>query len=89
MLPWQKMKSSIVNWASLITHLTRWKFGGKEGKPNRGEEEKRREEKRREEKRTSRSDEPLSVWLVKLVEVKLTAIDRPGRPRLLLTSNQP
>ncbi len=37
----------------------------------------------------SAPDELLLVWLVELVEVKLTAIDRPGRPWLLFTSNQP
>lgn len=37
----------------------------------------------------SEPHEPLPLWLAELPQVKLTAIDRPGRLRPLFTFNQP
>lgn len=68
---WQKMKSLIVIWTPVITHLTQSKCFGRAVK---------QVEKSYTYSWVEREpDEPLLVWLVEPVEMKLTTIGRPGR----------
>lgn len=81
---WPKMKSLIVIWASLITHLTRLKFFS--AKSWSKTEVLGGWRRRRRSGALHSADEALPGHSV---EVKWTAIDRPCAPQLVFTLNQP